>query len=290
MGRYGAIPFVDMYKRTSGDEFERVVYRISDALFEREELDDYLLQTGKRVGAPAKSKPDTAVDISPEVATPLSPHSMRGRTSTPPIGSSSSAPVSGASPFNLTVKTNLLPWCTLAPSVMLGNGSVDFQRGSFMPNLELEYCFARRWSVAASALYAYYTYGNRADNLWGVSCITLEPRVWLIGDNHFRWAWVGMFGQYGDFDVRGDKISTEDLYGRTGQYLSAGLSVGCLVPLGAGFCVEGVLQGGYRSVSGGEKYRHDAIDDKNYRESLFSSTGMMLGFKLNIVYRFGFKQ
>lgn len=298
--RYGAIPFVDMYKRTSGEVFERVVYRISDALFEREELDDYLLQTGKRVIMKTGKKTmsnaaeETAVTgKEPGEGLPASekqivrkhePVVSAVNKRQPDVGDDS-----GAQPFNLTVKTNLLPWCGLAPSVLLGNGAVEFQRGSFMPNLELEYCFASRWSVAASALYGYFTYGNHPDNLWGVSSFSVEPRIWLMGDNRFRWAWIGVFGQYGDFDVKGEKISAEGLYGRTGKFVTSGVSVGCLVPLGAGFCVEGMVQGGYRSVFSGEKYRYDEVDDKNYRESLFHSTGLMIGFKLNIVYRFGFK-
>lgn len=298
--RYGAIPFVDMYKRTSGDQFERVVYRISDALFEREELDDYLLQTGKRVFIKTGKKTvlnaaeETAVTAKESGEGPPASEKQIVRKHEPVVSAVSKrqpdmGDSSGAQPFNLTVKTNLLPWCGLAPSVLLGNGPVEFQRGSFMPNLELEYAFARRWSVAASMLYGYFTYGDHPDNLWGVSSFSVEPRVWLIGDNQFRWAWVGVFGQYGDFDVRGEKISTEGLYGRTGKFATGGVSVGCLVPLGAGFCVEGSLQGGYRSVFDGEKYRHDEMDDKNYSESLFHSTGLMIGFKLNIVYRFGFK-
>ena len=51
--------------------------------------------------------------------------------------------------------------------------------------------------------------------------------------------------------------------------------------------MEAALQGGYRSVFGGEKYRYDKVDDKNYQESLFNATGMMIGFRLSIVYRIG---
>ena len=65
------------------------------------------------------------------------------------------------------------------------------------------------------------------------------------------------------------------------------MSIGCMIPLGAGFCVEAALQGGYRSIFGGEKYRYDKADDKNYQESLFGATGMVIGFRLSIVYRIG---
>lgn len=283
VGKYGAIPFVEQYKRMSGEKGDRIVYMICDALFEREEVSDYRLLISKKKPAFQERKPKEKnekppeSDAVPEKAKPEINHPATQRSP------------SGPRPFNLSVKTNLLPWCTLAPSVMLGNGPVEFHRGSFMPNLELEYCFWNRWSVDASFLYSYYTYGNDPDNLWGVSCVTLEPRFWLNGDGRFRWLWFGAFGEYGDFDVRGDKISDKGLYGRTGKFASGGLALGCMIPLGAGFCVEAALQGGYRRVFGGEKYRYDKADDKNYQESLFSETGMMLGFRLSIVYRIGIK-
>lgn len=281
VGKYGAIPFVEQYKRMSGEKGDRIVYMICDALFDKEEVSDYRLVISKKTPVSHTGKPKERYekpsenDAVPEKAQPVKDN--------PAITTN----LSGARPFNLSIKTNLLPWCTLAPSVMLGNGEVELHRGSFMPNLELEYCFGERWSVDASFLYSYYTYGSNPDNLWGVSSVMLEPRFWLRGDGHFRWFWVGAFGEYGDFDVRGEKISSDGLYGRTGKFASGGLAVGCMIPLGAGFCVETALQGGYRSVFGGEKYRYDKADDKNYQESLFNATGMMIGFRLSIVYRIG---
>ena len=284
IGKYGAIPFVEQYKRASSDRGDRIIYVISDALFEREELDDYrlLIRKNTDVSFVTKNKNEKKEESSLSDSKPDEKR-VREIHTVIPDG------FYGACPFNLSVKTNLLPWCTLVPSILLGNGPVEFNRGSFMPNLELEYCFGRRWSVDASFLYSYFTYGSDQDNLWGVSSLTLEPRFWLRGDGRFRWLWVGAFGQYGDFDVRGEKISATGLYGRTGKFASGGLSVGCMIPLGAGFCVEAALQGGYRSVFGGEKYRYDKADDKNYQESLFTATGMMVGFRLSIVYRMGIR-
>ena len=43
---------------------------------------------------------------------------------------------------------------------------------------------------------------------------------------------------------------------------------------------------GYRSTFDGKKYRYDQIDDKNYLETRFSSTGFMIGGKVSLVYRF----
>ena len=284
VGKYGAIPFVEQYKRMSGEKGDRIVYMICDALFDREEVSDYRLVISKKTPVSHTGKPkerNEKLVKSDGVPEKAKPEKNNLTLTTNP---------SGTRPFNLSIKTNLLPWCTLAPSVMLGNGPVEFNKGSFMPNLELEYCFGERWSVDASFLYSYYTYGSDPDNLWGVSSLTLEPRFWLKGDDRFRWLWVGAFGQYGDFDVRGEKISSDGLYGRTGKFASGGLAIGCMVPLGAGFCMEAALQAGYRSVFGGENYRYDKVDDKNYQESLFNATGMMIGFRLSIVYRIGVRK
>lgn len=282
--KYGAIPFVEQYKRSSSEKGDRVVYVIYDALFEREELDDYRLLIRKKT-VPSQIIKNRNEKIEEPPQSDNKPNEKRE----PEIHKVVPDGFYGARPFNLSVKTNLLPWCTLAPSVLLGNGQVEYNRGSFMPNLELEYCFGRRWSVDASFLYSYYTYGSDPNNLWGVSSLTLEPRFWLGGDGRFRWLWVGAYGQYGDFDVRGEKISTTGLYGRTGKFASGGAAFGCMIPQGAGFCVEAALQGGYRSVFGGEKYRYDKVDDKNYQESLFSAAGLMVGFRLSIVYRIGIR-
>ena len=76
------------------------------------------------------------------------------------------------------------------------------------------------------------------------------------------------------------------MYGRTGRFWTLGASIGCLIPLGKGFCTEVSVRTGYRSTFDGKKYRYDQIDDKNYLETRFSSTGFMIGGKVSLVYRF----
>ena len=61
----------------------------------------------------------------------------------------------------LAVKTNLLPWCTVVPSVRLGTGETKIEAGSFMPNLALECFFADRWSIAVSGMYSDFSYKNK---------------------------------------------------------------------------------------------------------------------------------
>ena len=157
-----------------------------------------------------------------------------------------------------------------------------------MPNVEVECYFSERWSVALSAMYADFAYKEKARDRWSVSEISVEPRVWPLAAGEFNWLNTGLFGGYGDFDVRGSAIDPdpEALYGRTGRFWTLGASVGCLVPLAKGFSAEASVRTGYRSVFDGKKYRYDKIDDKNYLENHFSSTGFMIGLKVSLLYRF----
>ena len=43
IGEYGAIPYVDLYRRGEAGGYDREVYRIDDPLFDRTELEDYRL-------------------------------------------------------------------------------------------------------------------------------------------------------------------------------------------------------------------------------------------------------
>ena len=188
----------------------------------------------------------------------------------------------------LAIKTNLLPWCTVVPSVRLGTGETKIETGSFMPNLALEYFFADRWSIAVSGMYSDFSYKNKVRDHWSVSSFSIEPRVWPLRPGEFVWLNTGLFGEYGDFDIRGSAIDPDKdiLYGRTGRFRTAGASVGCLILFGKGFCMEAGVRAGYRSVSEGKKYRYDKMDDKNYLETRFSSTGFMIGLNVCLVYRF----
>lgn len=305
--KYGAIPYVDMYLRGELKGYDRVVYRIDDPLFERSELEDYRLASvvypashdgrGKEApvyeattittneslrlgqrGKPVQSeqpvyKKKTTVKQSRSVAVPAMP--AYAITKVP------------LSPVYLDLQTNLLPWCTVAPSVTLGVGDTKIQTGSFMPNMKVECFFADRWSIALGGLYSDFSYKDKSRDRWSLSKIALESRIWFL-PGEFTGFNAGLFAGYGDFDVRGSAIDPdkETLYGRTGRFWSAGASVGYLLPLGAGFSAGANLQGGYQSVSDGKKYRFDKLEDMNYLETNFSSTGFMLGLELNVSYRF----
>ena len=177
----------------------------------------------------------------------------------------------------LSVKTNLYTWAGMTP---------DFYYTAFTPNLSAEFFFARRWSAVASAAYADWDYDSGKCH-WGVSAYSLEPRFWVNGDGCYRWCYVGIYGQLGDFDNR----STDS--GRiaggtancTGTYWEGGLSVGCYILLDAHWGIEAGLRGGYRASD------TNAYDvempyyyfNRNFRENHFGVTGV----NISVSYRFG---
>lgn len=285
--KYGEVPYVDLYRRGEKGGYDREVYRIDDPLFDRSELEDYrLASVMDTVSNKNEELQIPEVALATTVTTRETDSSHAIPTEEPTVRKEVSEPT--RRPVFMAVKSNLLPWCGVAPSLLLGTGGTKLQTGSFMPNLEVEWYFAGRWSVAVSGMYSDFAYKDKTRDRWAVSEFSVEPRVWILGGNQFRWLHTGLFAEYGDFDVRGSAADPdpEVLYGRTGRFFTAGASVGCLVPLGAGFCAEASVRAGYRSVADGKKYRYDRIDDKNYLEARFTSTGFMVGLKVSLVYRF----
>lgn len=160
----------------------------------------------------------------------------------------------------------------------------DFYYTAFTPNLSAEFFFARRWSAVASAAYADWDYDSGKCH-WGVSAYSLEPRFWVNGDGCYRWCYVSIYGQLGDFDNR----STDS--GRiaggtancTGTYWEGGLSVGCYILLDAHWGIEAGLRGGYRASD------TNAYDvempyyyfNRNFRENHFGVTGVNSKHSIN---------
>ncbi|MDH6358623.1 DUF3575 domain-containing protein [Parabacteroides sp. PF5-9] len=302
--RYGVVPYADLHSRTKEGDTERQTYTITDALFDKSELEDYRLSLVEFSTTQQHQSATTSQTTAQQEQTAKGKNGKKTTSSTPKTTTKSTKSASvgsnpQAQPYNLAVKTNLIPWFTVAPSINFGDDGTQLYTGAIMPNIELEYYFMNRYSVALSAMYGDFSYGGNSSSKWAVSGISIEPRYWLFSNNDFRSLYVGAFGQYGDFDIRGDKVdlTLEDdptlLYGRTGKVMTAGASVGYIYPIWKGFYVEGSLQAGFRSISNGIFYRRDWSEEfnqyLNYQERTFKSTGFMVGLKLNLVYRFGFQ-
>lgn len=171
----------------------------------------------------------------------------------------------------LAVKTNLLYWGTIMP---------DFHSYTFVPNLELEYFFKDMWSVSGTVNWA--KWGYRGDQFFGISSYSLEPRWWIWGDGRYRWIYLGLYGQVGDYDAQNER---SELTGDTGKHWSTGLSVGAAIPFSKRWGLEIGIRGGYRhsSVRG---YTYEAPDYFLDYEHTGNHWGVT-GIKASIYYRFG---
>lgn len=300
IGEYGAVPYVDLYRRGETGGYDREVYRIDDPLFDRTELEDYCLASVTDTVRHSKRTEEPDIALATTVTTRETVRVVTKQKNTVgkeviPEGQKRSTesvrmeetPVK-QSPVYLAVKTNLLSWCGVVSSIRLGTGDTKIETGAFMPNLEVECCFAGRWSVALSGIYSDFAYKDKTRDCWAVSEISLEPTIWLSSLGRFTGLNTGLFAEYGDFDVRGSAIdlSEDMLYGRTGCFWSAGLSMGYRFSLVGGFGVGMRVRAGYRSVFSGKKYRYDPLDNRNYLETRFASTGFMVGVKISLSYRF----
>lgn len=168
----------------------------------------------------------------------------------------------------VAVKTNLFSWAGLTP---------EFKHRRFTPNLAVEGFFARRWSAVLSGAYANWSYGG--GKKWGVSALRLEPRFWLKADGTFRYAYVGAFGQLGDYNDRHSLTSPS----ATGDYWQAGLSVGCYVPLWKGLGVEAGLRGGYERR---DEDRYTADDGHKYFQANRKKTRWgVMGVEVGVSWR-----
>ena len=257
--RYPEIPYYDLYYYDGSKKYENPVSVIAEASEEKV----------------------VEVEVEAEAEKPIAVT----RKITPNIKKPSSHPE--ANPFNIGIKTNLIPWLGVVSCWALnGEDASDYSKGALMYNGAVEYYFANRYSVETSFLYSYTSYGGRTDNLWGISLFTLEPRCWFTRDNTFRGFNAGLALGYGDFDMRNNKPEKQ---GKTGRFYSAAFTLGYTLPVYRNFLVEGRASLGYRNVYDGKGYRVDDNDRKNYYESGFTDGQWVVGISFNLLFRTGFK-
>ena len=187
---------------------------------------------------------------------------------------------------NLTVRTNLLPWFTVSPGLSVGKNGAELKTGSIMPNLELEYMFGGWGSVILGGTYSRFGYKGNPNNLWGVSALSLEPRLWFNDDGTYRGFNVGLQLKYGNFNVRdNDPLG----HGQTGQFFGIGVMLNYLQPISGNFAFEAGLGFGSRMIFDASTYMPDYETQVSETTENFSATHFMLNFRLALVYRFGFK-
>jgi hypothetical protein len=186
---------------------------------------------------------------------------------------------------NVRVKTNILSWATVSPGISVGKNGADLSRGAVMPNLEVEYMFNDCASVAVGGTYSRFSYKNDQRNLWGISALSLEPRLWFTEDGRHNGANVGLRLSWGNFNIRDNQPLG---YGRTGQFFSASAMLNYTQALPYNFFVEGGVGFGSRIAFDSTEYLKHYED--NYSETLgkYDKTQFMINFQLCIGYKFGY--
>ncbi|MDR0988754.1 MAG: DUF3575 domain-containing protein [Prevotellaceae bacterium] len=207
--------------------------------------------------------------------TPIEREPEAVELSTPP------APVYLFTP-RVVLKTNLL--------ALAGISSKPVYRTP-MPNLEVEYLFNRRWSVALAGLYEKFSHASGFD-AWHLTAYTLEGRYRPLPLHHYGGLYVGLYGRVGDYNFRQSypqNETSDGRYNRTGKYQEAGLSLGYTLPLSNHWVLEAGASAGYRFAHV-KHYTHESSAD-NWYEYRTKKNGIHLtDLFLKIGYRFGTKR
>jgi hypothetical protein len=173
-----------------------------------------------------------------------------------------------------SLKSNLVYWYGLTPNLT---------KSSFIPNLEGEVFYLGRYSTSIEGFYTpFETVPESAQDWFKESGLIAEQKIWIGKPKRYNTLYFGLVGTYGDYDRR--DVSVSEL-GYTGEYYGAGLSIGFLIPVYKGVCIEIGLRGIYK-LDNWESYklRNGAF----YKEESGTDSGIDLsGVKFSIQYRIG---
>src|SRR3989339_542653 len=176
------------------------------------------------------------------------------------------------------VSTNILKLFGVAPSSNKNN----------LPNISLEYYYSKRLSVkldgAATPLISNKININ-TDNWWKVSSLTFENRFWVGESGIFSGLYTGIFGMYGDFDIKAPGENTE---GSTGNFYGAGLSLGYSLKICHWLSLEAGIRGCYRLD---EWSSYEVRSDGYFLKESKSNKGFYVhDYNVGIVFRYGLKK
>ncbi|MHC1690035.1 MAG: DUF3575 domain-containing protein [Bacteroidales bacterium] len=180
----------------------------------------------------------------------------------------------------VAIKTNAIFWAGFSPSLERG-------RRDYIPNIEMEFYFANRFSISMDGFFAPIDRKTSGTEWCYKDGIAIEQRIWLsnkgINRGAYRGYYAGIYGTTGEFDILQQSLG---VLGYTGDYYGAGISIGFVQPLfRSGLAIEVGARGGYR-IDNWESYE---ADNGSY---YFVDSGTQKGFKLqglrlSIMYRFG---
>lgn len=195
----------------------------------------------------------------------------------------------------IAIKSNVLYWAGVTTEK-------EYQRAT--PNIELEYFFAKRWSVNADFAYAdaqstmtinanpmtSYKSGKYVEK-WFLKAFGLEPRYWFKPNHLFSQFFAGVYGSMGNYDLQPNNMPLGG-HGKTGHYKETGISVGYYLPLTNRVGVEGGVRIGYRWLNGTDyiiaRYSEtNGFERYDYSFDYTKNNLKVTGVRLSVSYRFG---
>lgn len=175
----------------------------------------------------------------------------------------------------MAIKTNLMGFAGIIPPATITDPIF---------NLSAELFYAKRFSIIAEGFKAPFIDKTdiNSQEWYKVSGVTLENRVYIGKSERFQGFYAGIYGLYGDFDIRDIKVSEK---GKTGTFAGAGLSIGYSLPLYRGLTLEAGVRAGYRN----DKYDTYVVNNGSFyiSESLENGEFGLTGYNISISYRFG---
>ncbi|PKO97509.1 MAG: hypothetical protein CVU12_00565 [Bacteroidetes bacterium HGW-Bacteroidetes-7] len=175
----------------------------------------------------------------------------------------------------VAIKTNLLGLAGIVPPSTITDPIF---------NLSIEFFYAKRFSISAEGFKAPIVDKSdiNSQKWYKVSGAVIENRVYIGKKESFNGPYFGLYGLYGDFDIRDVNV---DEKGKTGSFVGGGLSIGYSLPLYRGITLETGLRAGYRS----DKYDTYVVNNGSFyiSESLENGEFGLTSYNISISYRFG---
>jgi len=175
----------------------------------------------------------------------------------------------------VAIKTNLLGLAGIVPPATITDPIF---------NLSIEFFYAKRFSISAEGFKAPIVDKSdiNSQKWYKVSGAVIENRVYIGEKESYNGPYFGLYGLYGDFDIRDVSV---DEKGKTGSFVGGGLSIGYSLPLYRGITLETGLRAGYRS----DKYDTYVVNNGSFyiSESLENGEFGLTSYNISISYRFG---
>lgn len=155
-----------------------------------------------------------------------------------------------------------------------------FELGKVTPNLEVEGYMSNFFSLSVSGAYMKYYKGEQRDcQRWRFGNVSFEPRFWLNNRKAFRGVYVGVYGEYLNFDIKNPNIASGSRV--DGEGFTTGISVGYFQPIVGGLGIEAAVRGGYVD------YCYDKYSAKGVCKNVRASGIDLTQVRVSLVYRFG---